>query len=693
MRTTRIVLLTAACGLLAWPARADKKLDDAVAKAEEQIAKGKVADAEKTIQKMLQPPTAEAHVAAARLQLRLGKYEEAAATAAAGVQAPGATPEAKSAALASLSSLDLVRSSGAEALKHAQEAVAASPTPAALAALARAQVRTGDAAAALASAEKAVAAGANGDTLEAQGQALLASGKAAEAQAAFGKALAADPKLTAAHSGAARALLAQNKAAEAVAEAKKAVEANPSDAEAQAVLGLALLAQGNWGEAIAAAQEGKFKNPRSVTVLYAVARIFEDPKSNNLQQADVQYKEIAAIDPGFAPSKLAAVTNLERQGKYDEALALLKPLAEASPQNAEIQLVYGRILVRKGDFLAAVNPLEVAAKANATNAEVQAMYGTALLYARQQPDALAAYEKAVKLAPTNVDYKTTYGLLLGLSDKFAEAIKVLEEVVATPGYKNTAGYTNLGWVYRNANPPQAEKAVAAYGKALELDAKNGQAALGLGWASIYARKYDEAIAAFTRAASLDAKLQGEALNGTAWAQYFKKDMASAKATAAKAKELGRNVTELLATIDKFEKGLVDAAEAERKFKEQQRESGGAGGGGGGGGIDGPASRLMRSASAADRRAAAVELAKFGAEAVQYLIYAVANDRDFGVRGAAAQSLGNIGAAAKSACPQLRNMANNNPYESVVMDEKQQQLFVKYADLQKILRAAVAKIGC
>ena len=96
---------------------------------------------------------------------------------------------------------------------------------------------------------------------------------------------------------------------------------------------------------------------------------------------------------------------------------------------------------------------------------------------------------------------------------------------------------------------------------------------------------------------------------------------------------------------------------------------------------------------ADRRGAAAEGAKYGARAVEYLIYAVANDRDFGVRGAAAQSLGTIGAAAKSACPQLRNMANNNPYEKTIMTPEEQQLFVKYADLQKILRAAVAKIGC
>ena len=96
---------------------------------------------------------------------------------------------------------------------------------------------------------------------------------------------------------------------------------------------------------------------------------------------------------------------------------------------------------------------------------------------------------------------------------------------------------------------------------------------------------------------------------------------------------------------------------------------------------------------ANRRQCAGDGAKYGGRAVEYLVYAVANDRDFGVRGAAAQSLGNIGAAAKSACGTLRSMANNNPYEQVVMTEEQQQQFVKYEDLRKILRAAVSKIGC
>jgi Flp pilus assembly protein TadD len=681
MRTTRIVLLTVACGLIVGPLRADKRVDDAVAKAEEQIQKGRTEDAVKTIQKLVSQPSAEAFAAAARLQVRMGKVEEAAASAAKAVeQAGSATPDVKAAAYATLSSLDLLRGTGKDAAANAQKAVEAQASPAALAALARAQVRLGDAGGAVATAEKAVAAGASSaDAHEAQGQALLAAGKAAEAQAAFAKALSLDPKLTAARVGTARALLAQNKGAEAAAEARKATEESPNDGEAFATLGLALLAQGNWTEAISSAQEGKFKNERNPVVLVAVAKIFEDPKSNNLQQATAAYQAAAAVDPDYGPAKLAVVSGLERQGKFDEAIVEARKLG----QSPDIQLILGRLLLRKQNYVEAVGPLKIAAEAMPNNGEVQAMYGTALVQNKQAADAMEAYKKAVALAPTNVDYQTTYGLVLAMNDKYAEAIPVLEKVTSSPGYKNTNGFTNLGYAYRNAEPPQAEKAVTAYTKALELDPKNAQAALGLGWAASYAKKFDEAIAAFGKATQLEPKMKAEALNGTAWAHYFKKDMAQAKTVAAQAKEAGRNVDGLVKAIDNFEKMGEAAAEAEARKAFAANVKGEEGGG-----LGDAARRLQRGPNKA---AAAQEMAKYGKAAVEHLIYAVFNDRDFGVRSSAVQSLGSIGD--KSVCAQLRQLGNNNPYEKTIMTPEEQQQFVRYEDFRKVVRAAVGRLGC
>ncbi|HET9316355.1 MAG TPA: HEAT repeat domain-containing protein, partial [Vicinamibacteria bacterium] len=89
--------------------------------------------------------------------------------------------------------------------------------------------------------------------------------------------------------------------------------------------------------------------------------------------------------------------------------------------------------------------------------------------------------------------------------------------------------------------------------------------------------------------------------------------------------------------------------------------------------------------------AAREMAKYGKAAVDHLIYAVFNDRDFGVRSAAVNSLGTIGD--KSVCANLRQLANNNPYEKTIMTPEEQKQFVAYEDFRKVLRAALAKIGC
>jgi tetratricopeptide (TPR) repeat protein len=678
MRTTRIVLLTVACGLLAGPLRADKRVDDAVAKAEEQIAKGRADEAVKTIQKLTSQPSAEAFTAAARLQVRMGKVEEAAASAAKAVELAGsAAPEAKAAAYATLSGLDLLRGTGRDAAANAQKAVEAQASPVALAALAHAQVRTGDAAGAVATAEKAVAAGASSAVAhEALGDAQLAAGKAAEAQAAFAKALTLDPKLAAARVGNARALLAQNKGAEAVAEARKATEESPNDGEAFAVLGLAQLAQGSWNEAIASAQEGKFKNDRNVLVLAAVGKIFEDPKGGNLQQATAAYQAAAAVDPDFAPAKIPVCTALERQQKYAEALEACRKLGPAP----EVQLIIGRLLLRLNNYAEAVGPLKIASDAYPNSAEAQAMYGTALFNTPQRADAVDAYKKAVALAPTNMDYRTTYGLLLSMNDKHAEAVAELEKVTSSAGYKNTNGFTNLGYAYRNFEPEaQADKAVVAYGKALELDPKNAQAALGLGWSQTLAKKYDEAVPSFAKAMQLDPKLAGEANNGTAWDYYFKKDYAKAKEFAAKAKAEGRNVDKLVKTIDDTEKGIAQADAAQRQLQENQRQTAAAASGD-------DCARLIMKGSVAERRTCATKMRD-----KEYLIYAVYNDRDFGVRSAAVTSLGNLGD--KSVCGQLRQLGNNNPYEKTIMTPEEQKQFVAYEDFRKVVRAAIAKLGC
>jgi len=682
----KILIRALALLIIAVPATAvaDKRVDEAVARAESQIGKGKIDEAVKTMLKVAsQVPGPESQAALARIQEKAGLVEEAAASAAKAVQmSSGAAPEARATALATLAELDLGRGSGADALTHAQEAAQLQPNATTLAVLARAQARAQQGAAAVASAEKAIQANAaSAPAHAAHAEALRAAGRAADAEAAARKALALDPRSTAGSVQLAWALLAQGKAAEAEVVARKASETDARSGEAFAVLGSAIIAGDakKWGDAIAQAQQGAFLNPRHPVVQVEVGRIFE--AGGNLDQAVSSYRKALEADPTYVPALLALVEAQLRSGKTDDALASVQNLVRQYPQSAQAQLLLGRMLLRKGDWAGAAAALETAAAGLPRHAEAHARLGTAYQFTRRAPEALAAYRKAVELDPKNLDYRTTYGIMLGINKDHAGGVAELKKVIESPGYKSPDAYLNLGWLYRNMEPRRAEESVAAYKKALELDPTNEQAALGMAWAYSYLKRYDDSIAAFNKARELDPDLAADTYNGIAWGHFFKKDLAQAEAFLAKAKAAGRSDARLADNIDRVKKGL----------EAKEREP-----------VDEPAPTprmtdpgtlsqiLLTSPSAAIRCKAARDLGKAGADGVSALITAL-KDRDIDVRICAAVSLGRIGPAAGSARPHLLLAASACKNPKAFPTAEDMKYDAKCDELGNAVRDAVGRI--
>jgi superkiller protein 3 len=689
--------LLVSLSLVAPWARADQKLDAAVAKAEEQIQKGKPEDALKGMQKFADNAnTSEALLALARIQEKVGNVEDAAAAANKAVSAALADPGAKAAALAASANYELLRGSSKDALAKAEEAVKAQASPAALSALARAEARAKDGATALANADKAVAASTTSPLAhEARGDALFTLAKYGEAVAAYHKALELDPKTQRPRVGLVRALARDGKAAEAVAEARKATELDPKSADAFAALAFALGAQDpqkNWNDAIAQAQQAVFLNPRSSFANIVVGTLFE--MAGNIDQAIMAYRKALEADPANGTARVAMIYLQERKGDTAGALAEAQKLVAENPNNAEAQLLVARSLVRKGDFTAAAPVLEKAAQLAPGVAEAHALLGMSYQFNRRTDEALLAYKRAVELAPTNDDYRSTYGLLLGLTGKHDEGVAELKKVTANPNYKKEDAWVNLGWVYRNMTPARIEESVAAYKKALTIDPKNAQSALGMGWAYSYGKNWDASIAAFDQAAKLDPKLAGEALNGMAWALLFKRDLPKAKETAERARAAGREDSRLASNIERTEKALAAGAssiaelekaqaEAQREYEEQRKmaakvEELNAG---------------LRSGSAAARRRAFSSLAGIiGApDAVPHLIRAMRDDPDWGVREAAVTALKNIGCPAKIAIPHLKYIISAPKNESITMTKEEMENAMRDEDLRRSARDALAKI--
>jgi tetratricopeptide (TPR) repeat protein len=686
MTKTFLALLAVVALAAAPPALADKKLDDAIAKAADQLGKDRPADALKTLQKLLAAP--EAHLTLAGLQLKLGKLDEAGVTLGKAVELSAAGAQ-RAEALAAQARYKLRTGSAGEALQTADQAVQAAATASSLAAKATAQARVLDPGA-LASAEKAVQADANSAAAHAaHGEALLAAYKNAEAEAAFRKAASLDPQSAVAHTGLARALRAQGKNSEAVAAATKATQLDQHSGEAFAELGLSMLTLDpgdNKNEAIAQAQQGAFLEPKNGAVKLAVGRIFES--RGQLDQAVNSYREAASLDPALGGARLAALQLQYRRGDADGALAEVKKLPAELARSGEVQLLYGRLLMRKDDNAGALAALDKAAAALPGSAEAHAALGTAQYNAGDPEKAAASYRVAVKLEPANDAYQANLAIFLGYAGKMEEGAAILEKLSAKPGYKDVAGLINLGWLYRAMKPPKTEPSVAAYKRALALDPKNGQAALGAALAYYADKRWDDAISSFNAAKDVDKKLTGDALHAIGWSYYFKREMEQARSFAAQAKAAGvPDTNDLEQAIPRYEEALKrgkEAAERQAEAERRQREANESGAG------MGAAVNQLRTGSPAAQRKAAQQLCKVR-EAVQHLGFALMS-ASLEAREVIVPCLGAMGPAAREALPYLDRLIQDGPQPPnphATLEES--KIEVREGDLLRRMKEAVAKI--
>jgi tetratricopeptide (TPR) repeat protein len=624
----------------ARPAWADKKLDQAVAKADAQLAKGKADEAVKILQKEVAraPRDPEPPLALMRLFTRLGRRDEAAAAlATAGERAGSAPPSVRARVRTLQSALALREGTAGEALAFAEEAVAASAGAESLSALARAQARLG-LAAARATADRAVAAGPDSPLAHlASGDARLAARLDAEAEAAYRRAVELEPRSVAAGAGLARALAARGQAVAALEVARAAVQADPLAADAQVALGLAVLAhdpEDKKGEAVAVAQQAAFLEPTNPLPKLALGRVFEG--RGQLEQARAAYGEAAALDSSWPAPRIAVLGVRLRQGDADGALAALRALPDDLRTTGEAELLLGRLLAHKEEWASAGAALDRAAALLPGLAEVQALRGAAAYGAGELKDAADAYGRAVELDPGNLAYRTSHALHLGYDGRRAEAIAALLEVTAKPEGQTGETWMALGGIYRGFEPPRVADAVAAYEKALKLDPKNGQAAMGVARSYRAGRQWARAIAAYERVSTVFPRLDREGLLGTAWCYQLSGDDTRARFYTGLAARAGADVEPLRRALSR------EGATAD-DFERAERAEG------------------LRSKSAGEQARAVKGLLELGRPAVPSLAAALGRaGTSLAARELIVDGLSRLGPAAREALPQLDRLAGAAP---------------------------------
>jgi tetratricopeptide (TPR) repeat protein len=518
MRLVRMLPALVLCAAL--PAGADKRLDEAVAKAEQQLARGKADEAVKILQKAAEQARRdpEGQLALARLLTKLGRLDEAGtALARAGELASAVPAAARARVLQDRSAFALRAGTVRDALDLARAAVEAAAGAESLAALARAQARAGDPAA-RDTASRAVDAGPSSVAAHvARGEALREAWLGKDSEAACRRALDLEPRSVAAQIGLGLALAAQGKAGPALEAARAAARADPTSAEAQAAVGLALLVQDpldRTGEAVSAVQQASFLEPKSALAKVAVGRVFES--RGQLPQAAGAYDQAGVLDPTWGAPPIGALRVELREGDAKGALARLRALPDELKASGEADLLLGQLLSRTDDPMGAKAALDRAVAAMPGRAEAQAAHGAAAYDVGELTLAADALGRAVALEPANPAYLHEHGLYLAYDGRLDEGLAALLAASGRPEGQSPAAFIELGWVYRSFKPPRVAEAVAAYERALKLDPRSGEAALGVARSYRAGKQWARAADAYERIPAANPRLEGEAMLGAAW---------------------------------------------------------------------------------------------------------------------------------------------------------------------------------
>src|SRR5947199_25159 len=257
------------------------------------------------------------------------------------------------------------------------------------------------------------------------------------------------------------------------------MQQHPKMAEAQVGLSQALLAQNKATEAVAEARKATETDPKSGEAFAALGTAILAENSKNWNDAIAQAQQGAFVSPASPVVQVAVGHIFEAGGNLDQAVSSYKRALEADPGYVPARAALVQLQVRRGETDAAL------------------------------PEA----QKLAAEAPDSGEAK----------------------LIPTPGYKDAAGYANLGYAYRTMKPPRTEDAIAAYKKAMDIDPKNEQVALGLARSLFNANRFDEAIEMYKKTIQLEPSYAGEANLGIAWSYTFKKDLAQARAVLDKAK--------------------------------------------------------------------------------------------------------------------------------------------------------------
>ena len=162
--------------------------------------------------------------------------------------------------------------------------------------------------------------------------------------------------------------------------------------------------------------------------------------NGDLKNAEKAYKMADYYNPGHFDSYQNLVTIFYNEGKYAEAIPLLKALIGTDPNNAGFLYKLGDAYKNTANYDSAIVFYMRAIDKNDKNYNTLATYQVGLTYARYKNDlnnGIIYLSKACDLDPNNLTYNEDLGVAYAVSGRPAEAITYLKKCIQIqPNYQN-----------------------------------------------------------------------------------------------------------------------------------------------------------------------------------------------------------------------------------------------------------------
>lgn len=185
---------------------------------------------------------------------------------------------------------------------------------------------------------------------------------------------------------------------------------------------------------------------------------------------------------------LQRVAQLHNEGKYDEAISMVRSYLAREPDAPEFHYVMGVLLGSQGDHRAAIAEFEREIRDNPAFAESYNSLGTAYIRLGELDRAIPPLEKCLQLNPQHPVAGLQLGRILSQQGRLGEAEQYLLSAVAHAQDRADASF-ELGLLYRKSGRP--EQAEEAFREALADNPRHLGALLNLGQTLLRLNRQEE----------------------------------------------------------------------------------------------------------------------------------------------------------------------------------------------------------